>query len=145
MGISPIKDTKISGIIQQIKEEDNTALWAGNSNITGQYLVANGVNTLNGVHTYPNFKWLNTVDPEGKYNEVYNRFAHIHIALGEKTEFNLLAADSYVATLTYEDLKKLEVKYYYTNTELSEETINNFNLECKYSDQERSQYIYTIN
>lgn len=145
IGISPIKDTKISGIIQQIKEEDNTALWAGNSNITGQYLVANGVNTLNGVHTYPNFKWLNTVDPEGKYNEVYNRFAHIHIALGEKTEFNLLAADSYVATLTYEDLKKLEVKYYYTNTELSEETINNFNLECKYSDQERSQYIYTIN
>ena len=145
IGLSPIKDTKISKEIQQIKSDDKDALWAGNSNITGQYLVANGVKTLNGVHMYPNFEWLKELDSEGKYDEVYNRFAHIHIALGKETSFSLLAPDSYLATLTYEDFKKLGIKYYYSSQKCSDEIIDEFNLESKYSNDENSQYIYLIN
>ena len=145
IGLSPIKNTQISKEIQEIKSSDEDALWAGNSNITGQYLVANGVKTLNGVHMYPNFEWLKELDPEGKYDEVYNRFAHIHIALGEETSFSLLAPDSYLATLTYEDFKKLGVKYYYSSTKCSDEIIDEFKLESKYSNDENNQYIYLIN
>lgn len=145
IGLSPIKNTQISKEIQEIKSSDENALWAGNSNITGQYLVANGVKTLNGVHMYPNFEWLKELDPEGKYDEVYNRFAHIHIALGKETSFSLLTPDSYLATLTYEDFKKLGIKYYYSSQKCSDEIIDEFNLESKYSNDENSQYIYLIN
>lgn len=144
IGISPINNTIISKEIQKINEQDKDVLWAGNSNITGQYLVANGIKTLNGVHQYPNFEWLNIVDPDGKYNEIYNRFAHIHIGLGNETNFMLLAQDSYLATLTYNDLQQLGVKYYYTSEKCSEDIIKQFKLEYKYCDEERSQYIYII-
>lgn len=145
IGLSPIKNTQISKEIQEIKSTDEDALWAGNSNITGQYLVANGVNTLNGVNTYPNFKWLKIVDPEGEYNEIYNRFAHIHINLGDKTNFTLLAADSYLATLTYDNLKELGVKYYYSNVKLSDDLKEKFRLEIKYENDNNQQYIYVVN
>lgn len=57
IGLSPIKETKISNAIQEIKKEDEQALWIGNTNITGQYLIANGVKCLNGVNEYPNFNF----------------------------------------------------------------------------------------
>lgn len=144
-GISPITNTEISKVIQEIKKEDENALWVGNSNISGQYLIANGINCLNGVNSYPNFKWLNIVDPEEKYNEVYNRYAHIHIKFGDETNFELLVADAYQATLTYKNLEELGIKYYYSSEKCSEDVIREFNLETKYSNDNNSQYIYEIN
>ena len=108
------------------------------------YLIVNNVKCLNGVNTYPNFKWLNIVDPEGTFNEVYNRFAHISIQLGNKTDFRLLAADAYVAELTYENIKAVGAKYYFALSKISEETIQKFHLEEKYINTEKSQYIYMI-
>lgn len=144
IGISPVNETNISKQIKEIASEDKDALWIGSSNITGQYLVANGINCLNGVNTYPNFKWLNIVDPEGKYNDIYNRFAHIVITLSEETNFQLLSADSYVAFLTYENIKDIGAKYYFSLSKMSDDTVTLFNLELRYSDEEKEQYIYEI-
>lgn len=144
-GIAPINKTHISNEITQIYSEDKEALWIGENNFNGQYLIANGVSCLNGVNTYPNFKWLNIVDPDKKYNEVYNRFAHIGIKLSDETKFELLGQDSYVAYLTYKNLKDLNVKYYFTYSKMEENIIDKFNLEIKFSNEERCQYIYQIN
>lgn len=145
IGLSPIKDTEVSKQIQSIKENDKNATWIGNSNITGQYLMANGVNCLNGVNTYPNFKWLKVVDPDGKYNEVYNRYAHIHIKLGDETNFELVAPDVYQATLTYQNLIDLEITYIYSSEKYSINDVEKFNLKELYIDDEIKQYIYQIN
>ena len=145
IGTSPLYETKISQAIQEIKMEDPDALWAGNTNITSQYLIANGVDCLNGVHTYPSFGWLKKIDPEGKYDYIYNRYAHIHITLGEETSFVLLVDDSYQAILTYDNVKELGIKYYYSSGEMPDEIINEFKLEPVYSDKEAQQYIYKIN
>lgn len=144
IGISPVNNTNLSKEVKKIVEEDKSSLWIGSRNIEGQYLVANGVNCLNGVHTYPNFNWLKIVDPNGEYNQIYNRFAHISITLADETSFQLLAQDAYNALLTYDDLKKIGAKYYLTFSKLQEETIEKFNLEVKYSDSEKNQYIYQI-
>lgn len=143
-GIGVITKTELAKEIQEISHQDQEAIWLGRHNLNGQYLIANGAKCLNGVNTYPNFEWLKTVDPEGTYNEIYNRFAHISIILGDKTEFRLLAQDSYEAELTYEDLKKLNVSYYFTNTEASEEEKQKFQLTDKYVVKEKNQYIYEI-
>lgn len=144
-GVSPLYETKISQAIQEIRINDPEALWAGSSNITGQYLIANGIKTLNGVHTYPVFDWLEKVDPEGTYNNIYNRYAHIHITLGEQTEFRLLSEDAFQAILTYEDLKELGVKYYFCLGEISKDMAEEFKLDSVYSNKETNQYIYVIN
>lgn len=145
MGTKVLYETEISKQINEIHEEDKDALWIGKYNWSGQYLLANGVKVLNGVHTYPSFDWLKTVDPDGTYNEVYNRYAHIFITLSDKTEFELKTADSYEAKLTYQNLKDLGVKYYFTNSKETAEIEEQFNLEIKYSNDEKGQYIYIIN
>lgn len=144
IGLSPIKETKISGVIQEIKKEDEEALWIGNTNITGQYLIANGVKCLNGVNEYPNFNFLNKVDPDKKFDEIYNRFAHISVALGNELNFELLAGDAYVVTLTYQNIKDLEIEYIYSNQKYNEDIISNFNLETRYCNDETGQYIYQV-
>lgn len=145
IGLSPINDTEISKQIQSVKKQNENAIWVGNSNITGQYLMANGVKCLNGVNTYPNFKWLEIVDPEGEYNEVYNRYAHIHIKFGDETRFDLLAPDAYQATLTYQNLIDLGIKFIYSSEKYSDDDMSKFSLEEIYSNDEIMQYIYEIN
>lgn len=137
--------TNIAKQIQDIYQSDKDALWIGRYNWSGQYLAANGVNILNGVNIYPNFEWLKIVDPEGKYDEVYNRYAHIGIILSNKTEFTLLTQDSYEVRLTYKNIKDLNVKYYFTDTKLSEEIQKEFHTEVKFENQEKNQYIYQFN
>ena len=127
------------------EKEDEEALWIGRYNWSGQYLLANGANTLNGVNSYPNFQWLNIVDPDKIYNDVYNRYAHIGIILAEKTEFRLLTTDSYEVDLTYQNLKDLGIKYYLTDVEYSESEKNQFHLTVKYENTEKGQYIYQVN
>lgn len=144
VGISPINDTNISKQIKIIQSEDKEALWIGSSNITGQYLVANGVKCLNGVNTYPNFDWLKLVDPDEEYNQIYNRFAHIGITLSKETRFQLLSADSYTANLTYEDVKKIGAKYYFSLDKMSNEIEELFKLKLRFCDEEKNQYIYEI-
>lgn len=143
-GIAPVTDTTIAKEIREIAAKDKEALWIGNSNVSGQYLISNGVNTLNGVNNYPNFGWIKIVDPERVYDEVYNRFAHISITLSDETSFELTAQDSYTAYLTYQNLKDLGVKYYFSNTEVLNETIEKFKLNRIYSNEEKQQYIYEI-
>lgn len=143
-GINVLYETEISNQINQIHEQDKEALWIGKYNWSGQYLLANGVKVLNGVHTYPNFDWLKTVDPEGIYEEVYNRYAHIIIILGNETKFELKTPDSYEVTLTYQNLKDLGVKYYFTAGKETEEIEDNFKLEMTYENPQKGQYIYKI-
>lgn len=144
IGIAPVNKTGISKEIKKITAEDKNCLWIADSNITGQYLIANNANCLNGVNTYPNFKWLNIVDPNKEYCDIYNRFAHIGIKLADKTEFTLLAPDSYIANLTYQNIKDIGAKYYFSTSKMSDEIVKKFNLEEKYVNTQRSQYIYLI-
>ena len=132
-GIGILTKTEFSNVIQKEVEKDYDSLWIASTNIYAQYLIANGANTLNGVNRYPNFKWLEKVDPEKKFAEVYNRYAHISIELGDEINFELEALDSYKATLTYNALKELGVKYYFTNSKPETKIIEKFHLEEIYN------------
>ena len=141
-GTNIMYETSIAKKKKKIYQEDKEALWVGRYNWSGQYLLANGVNVLNGVNTYPNFEWIEKLDPERKYNEVYNRYAHIGIILSDHTEFRLLTQDSYEVEVSYEDFKKLNVKYYFTDTKLTDEIQDDFRASMKYENDDKKQYIY---
>ena len=105
----------------------------------------NGAKTINSTNLYPNLKLWIKIDKNGKYENVYNRYAHIGIILAEKTEFRLLTTDSYEVDLTYQNLKDLGIKYYLTDVEYSESEKNQFHLTVKYENTEKGQYIYQVN
>lgn len=145
VGIAPITDTKIAKAAVNIANEDPQGIWIGGSQRNAQYLIANGIKVLNGVNEYPNYEWINKLDPNHEHEEVWNRYAHIFINLGDETEFKLTSADCYNLCLTYQNLKDMNIKYYYTNEKASEEKKNKFALEELYADDNICQYIYRIN
>ena len=137
--------TNIAKQIQQFVKEEPEALWIGRYNWSGQYALVNGAKVLNGVNLYPNFQWLMQLDPDKSQEQVYNRYAHIGIILSDHTEFRLLTEDSYEVEVTYQNLKDIGVKYYFTDTKCSKQIEEQFHLKTRYADDEKLQYIYQIN
>jgi len=93
-GVNVFEDEEISQMIS----EHPTATWAvyGNSNYAN-LLKAYGADVFNGVNYLPKDTLLNTLDPEGTYENVYNRYAHISIQTPDPTAepFVLTNPDSY--------------------------------------------------
>ena len=85
------------------------------------------------------------LDPDKSQEQVYNRYAHIGIILSDHTEFRLLTEDSYEVEVTYQNLKDIGVKYYFTDTKCSKQIEEQFHLKTRYADDEKLQYIYQIN
>jgi hypothetical protein len=144
-GTDVIYNTKTSAEIQKICDENKDSLWIGNTNINAQYLIANGAKTLNGVNYYPNLNWINKIDPEGKFEKVYNRYAHISVDLGNETNFTLISEDSYKVQMTYKNLKEIGINFILSSQSFSENIMNNFNLKVLYSNDFEKQYIYSVN
>ena len=144
-GTSVITDTEIAQTAVKIANEDKEGIWIGESQVNAQYLVANGLKVLNGINEYPNYDWIEKLDPEHKYEEVWNRYAHIAIILDKETSFDLLSTDIYFLHLTYDNLKQLNIKYLYTNVKADETKKDNFKLETLYENDLTGQYIYEIN
>ena len=51
----------------------------------------------------------------------------------------------YYLHLNYEDIKKINIKYYLCNQKSDEELMEKFNLEPVYENSDVAQYIYRIN
>ncbi len=145
IGTAPINDTEIAKAAVSIANENPQGIWIGGTQINSQYLIANGIKVLNGINEYPNYDWIDLLDPEHKYEEVWNRYAHIFITLDDRTYFELIATDSYCVHLTYQNLKDMKVEYYYTNEKANEEKMEKFSLELLYENDNTGQYIYKIN
>ncbi|MBR3133517.1 MAG: hypothetical protein IKG42_05605 [Clostridia bacterium] len=144
-GVKEINQTEIAIEARKISEKDPDAIWIGESQINAQYLGANGIKVLNGINQYPNYEWIDIVDPKHKNEEVWNRYAHIAISFGDETKFDLVTLDSYILTLTYDNLKDLNIKYLYSYRNISEEDKEKFGMETIYEDISHEQYIYKIN
>jgi len=60
-----------------------------------------GVKALNGTHFYPQFEVWNKLDPELKYGQIYNRYAHIAFRTGtDVSEISINNSDSDVVIVT---------------------------------------------
>ena len=143
-GISSVTETKIAQAAVSIAAETPDAVWAGELQTNAQYLLANGVKVINGINEYPNYEWIDLIDPEHEYEEAWNRYAHIMISLDDSTPFELLGPDSYRLHLSYTKAKKLNIKYYYSYTKPDQKIIDDYNMTCVYGDDANRQYIYEI-
>ncbi len=73
-----------------------------------------GRTTFNATAVYPDMETLGILDPDGRYNEIYNRYAHITsviVAEGEARFESGGADDRFIVYLTLDDAKKIGVDY----------------------------------
>ena len=99
--------------------------------------------TFNSTNVYPNLSTWKKLDKEGKYYEIYNRYAHVQVSLSttEQTSFSLVQADVIMLTLNVSDLKEINIKYIYTPSSF---TIDNEELELKEVWHNDSGKIYKV-
>lgn len=113
-GTDAIDSKPLARQIRNIVKEDRKSKWIayGGGIVLSGFSIACGAPTINSVNTYPNMELWKKLDPSGKYNEVYNRYAHIDVEFtDDNTSMELLQADCMKIKLSYKDFKKTEVKY----------------------------------
>lgn len=147
-GINLVKDNPLLKAIEEINEKEE-GMWAlieiGLPEINLPMVV--GAQTLNSTSVYPNLELWNKIDEDKKYEDIYNRYAHIFITLvdnEQETMFELLAPDVIRIFMTYEDLQKLGVKYIVRAARFEPYDVTNeeFKLEELYKDN--SYVIYEV-
>ncbi len=114
-GLDILINTDLANYITEVSTKDDSKWIIYGDYYYAQYALANNANVLNGIHLYPQFGIWKVLDPEKKYWNIYNRYAHIMIseyADGEDLVV-LSEMDALVLNINPCDkrLEDLEVKY----------------------------------
>lgn len=120
-GFDAIYSKPLSYEIQEIVHKNPNAKWVSlvQNIVPQQFLVANGAPTINSTNIMPNLELWNTLDPEKKYHDIYNRYAHVIVDFTDKaTWFELIGLDSIMLHLSYQDIQKAGISYIYTQATL---------------------------
>ncbi|SCJ48299.1 Uncharacterised protein [uncultured Clostridium sp.] len=114
-GAEAVYDLPIIEQIANISQNDDGLWLVTDMGVTMTAPIMVGAPTINSTNVYPDLERWRVLDPEGKYEEVYNRYAHILVYLtSEPTRFELLQSDMFALHLNFDDLSKLGVKYIMT-------------------------------
>ena len=120
-GISPITNHPLSVFVAEQVKEDSQALWmtADTEPAIGNFLMANGARVIGATNFYPDTARWEILDPEGSYDEVYNRYSNQCIELGEEqTYMELEYPDRIRIHVNAEDLMRMQIQYVVTPTDL---------------------------
>lgn len=130
---TPITDQPV---VQQVRilQEHKPGVWVtegGNCARLANLLVANGVKTFNALAVTPDLQGMKRLDPEGKWQHIYNRYAFISINIVDKPAkepFKLTVSDAYTIDVTPEQLEQLGVAYVLSTNDLSKRTFDGYRL-----------------
>lgn len=121
-GIDPIMQKTLRAVVLRLQSEAPEAKWVdvSRSQMLSQYLTALGLSTVTGVHGIPDVPFWRRLDPEGRFEESYNRYAHVQISLGEEGPFfESPHGDVLRCVLRPEDLRRMpDVRFVLARHEL---------------------------
>ena len=117
-GLDVYMDKPVAQKIRELSSENQDALWLTSGTVLSSYALTNGARVINSVNYYPVMDRWHLLDPDRKYEDVYNRYAHISITLTNKepTRFQLVVPDTFDLTLNYKDVCLLNPTYFLSNT-----------------------------
>ncbi|MBR2678357.1 MAG: hypothetical protein IKE63_02960 [Bacilli bacterium] len=121
-GTSDLYNHPSAQYIGSVVKKDSESYWIGYNNIVLQsYVLANGGKTINAVNFYIDEKKWNIIDPDHKYEEIYNRYAHTILTINadDITEISNPQSDVIKLTLPLNKLHELNVKYVLSKEELN--------------------------
>ncbi len=125
-GTANVTETELAKAIQSISEKDSNGKWIVDSMTypMTNYTIMQGAPTINSTSTYPALDRWAKFDKEGKYEEIYNRYAHITIDMipveyKPENKFELYSPDAFRVYLNADELYNIDVRYIFTNRDLS--------------------------
>ena len=117
-GAPPLTEGPTATAIKNANEEGD--IWFADSSLLGDLCVAEGASCINSVNTYPALSIWKTIDTEGKYENVYNRYAHIEVVpVSGASSFDSAVGDQFTVRINLDDARKLGVTKWITKLDLS--------------------------
>ena len=121
-GVPEITKSETMQQIRDLVKEDPQAIWLV---VDMAYPATNipamaGADCLNTTQTYPQKTRWETLDQEGEYEDIYNRYCHIRASLGSKTMLELVSTEYIEVTHSPEELKKLNIRYIVSTNDFDE-------------------------
>lgn len=143
VGTSAVTDKPAATEIQELVEENPDAKWVSTNFIYSQFLIANGAPTVTSTNYIPNMELWEEFDPDGSDEEIYNRYAHLNLALIDDGEsyYELVQADMINLVVTKDDFDKLDADFLVTVAPIDEYWSEDFELEY----QGENILIYRLN
>lgn len=117
-GLSVFYDKPFAKKIRALVKEDAAATFmtVDGDWLMANYIAVNGARTLNTTNYVPNLDLYRSLDPELKYEEIYNRYEHVGVYLvDEETSFELVTTDHIDIKMNRTDMCKVGVDYLVTN------------------------------
>ena len=123
-GATIITKSEILENVKKIDKEDS-GIWitVGESYPVTNYIALAGVKNIDFTNTYPDLEKWYRLDKDKKYEDIYNRYAHIETELVHEEpeeKFELLNPDVFRVKLVLEDLDTLNIKYIFTKINLED-------------------------
>lgn len=144
-GLDVLTEKPFAKEVQKIVNKNSKGKWlvVNGDNAIPNYLIANGASTINSVNYYPNLELWNKLNSEKKYEDIYNRYAHITVKLTHNnTDFELVQNDKFNINLNVNDIMLLNVDYIVAEEDIS--VYNNELIKFKLLYFEDNIYIYEI-
>lgn len=112
-GVNALYTKPIEKKISKIVQADSEGVWVGIDNLAfPSILIANGAPTLDCVNYIPNYELWEQLDPDREYEEIWNRYAHVHVGFtDQETMLSLNTPDSINVNLSYKDICKTDLDY----------------------------------
>lgn len=125
-GTADVTKTELATTIQDIVNNDSEGKWIVDSMTypMTNYTIMQGAPTINSTNVYPDLDRWSKFDKDGKYETIYNRYAHIAINMvssqtdTSENKFELYAPDAFRVYLNADELYGLDVRYVFTDRSL---------------------------
>lgn len=111
-GVSPIYDKVLSRVVMEI-DGKNPGVWMSNDRVVAQLPVALGLKAYAGTQQYCDVHFWETVDPDKKFVDVWNRYGHRRIEnfYGHGDPDNRRATDAIYFSLDEDKVRRLGIRY----------------------------------
>ena len=146
-GISPITNHPLSEFVQEKAATEPDAIWitVDTESQMANFVMANGGRVLNGTNFLPDWNKWEILDPDAKYEEVWNRYLNQSVTMtSDDTSVELAAMDAALWKLNPEDMLKLGVRYVLSTTEITEYT-DSYGIDTSLVFEQDGYKVYAIN
>lgn len=112
VGADSMTDSEFVEAVREIDGNERGEWLITGTMVQQNVMAANGLHVVNATQYEPNLEYWSRFDKKGKYESVYNRYAHVTAELQEgKTTFEIVSPDVIKICLSYGDLEKSDIDY----------------------------------
>lgn len=148
MGLSDIYTNSLGMAIEENAASDKDAKWMVVSDTwqIGDYPIIFGAKTVNCTNTYMNTELWDILDPEGKFEGIYNRYAHVMVEISEEPEIDVtvLFDDQIKLRINADRLPEIGVEYIVSNQNLNEKTGEKVSFDRMFTQKQGDYSIYHV-